>query len=101
MMSLGHWIVGHREFFPTFRIKPNGRKDTNWGGWGRWWAGEGTSPDHDRRSSLWPRAGVGRAVQVKAVQAAPEQLAGGRRSRAQFHEGLDPGRRGRVSSSPS
>lgn len=54
-MSLGHWIVGHREFFSLqlLRIKPNGRKDTNWGGWGEMaGAGEGNPLQNVRREQL-------------------------------------------------
>lgn len=71
IMSLGPWIVGsQRIFFPsTFQNKAEWRKgyQLGWvGGDGRGWGGP--SPEREKGAALWPPAGVGRAVEVQALQ---------------------------------
>ena len=70
MMSLGPWIVGHREFFSTFQNKAEWKKgyQLGWvGGDGRGWGGK-PPPEREKGAALWPPAGMGRAVEVEAVQ---------------------------------
>ena len=54
IMSLGPWIVGSQRIFSLqlFRIKLNGGKGTNWGGWGEMTGAGGDPLQNVRREQL-------------------------------------------------